>query len=225
MARFNHINARAEARILGLLAIALALFAFTTQYVWHDMPAALAYAALALALFCACWAIWDLLPPAIKPWASRLGPKLLAAGLISAGLGISFAWYREQQRISDHDLTNAYLLIGKSDEIKKKCALQGIPDHIFVYSDGEPLSNDFIDTLTTAWSPNIVIHKVKFPANETIEPGISLFVQSINVGESSYGSVKWITCLNDIGITLKIRERQPNRDKRTGPELGINIKR
>jgi hypothetical protein len=192
MAKFPHIDARKESRILGLLALGLAIFGIAAPYAWHDVPSWLPYSAMALAAFCILWAIWDLLPPRVRPWAARLGAGLTGTALISALIGISIAWYREHQRISDRDLMNAYLLIGKSNEIKKTCITGLIPasTELNAITDGLQHSDEYIVTLTHVLSPEIKVITVS--KVEPLEPGLSFLVAHLNPGDASYISVEWI---------------------------------
>jgi hypothetical protein len=86
--KLKHINARAEGRILALTAIALGLLAFSLPLVWHEMPPVAVDVALALAAFCAAWALLDFLPPHWTKWIPRKLATLVAA--VTAGTVIFF---------------------------------------------------------------------------------------------------------------------------------------
>jgi hypothetical protein len=74
---------RTEARALGLLALALALFGAFAPYKWHDMPAAVTDGALLLAALCAIWALWVILPKRWLTKRARMNSYLVVAAIFA----------------------------------------------------------------------------------------------------------------------------------------------
>jgi hypothetical protein len=94
------MESQTEARGLGILAIALALFGAFAQYRWHDMPPAVTNGALLLAALLGAWAIWVLLPKRAFPKrVFRVNTYLIVAGIfaacsIGAVVGYWIDWHR-----------------------------------------------------------------------------------------------------------------------------------
>jgi hypothetical protein len=88
-----------ETRVLGLAAIALALFGAFAPYRWHEMPPAVTNIALLLAGLCALWALWLILPKRWFTTSRRVNSYLIVAaifGICSVGalVGYWLDWRR-----------------------------------------------------------------------------------------------------------------------------------
>jgi hypothetical protein len=84
------MDERTEARALGLISSALALFGVFAPYRWHDMPPVITNVALSLALLCGIWAIALVLPARAKGTKKLISSFLIASGITLTIAGIVF---------------------------------------------------------------------------------------------------------------------------------------
>lgn len=102
------MDAKAEGRIFGFLAIALALFGFAVPYRWHEMPPIISNGALGLSAVFAILAVWLLIPPKFRkkggrlnqwlPWVLIIGGPIIGAVWLYFGREVSLPGFTSYAR-------------------------------------------------------------------------------------------------------------------------------